>query len=57
MNSKHIAAAFNGMTPFKGFDYRELLSEFNIKKAVAFFRIFFSSSMRAIRFLSARISS
>jgi hypothetical protein len=45
------------MTPSKGFDYRELFNESDIKRAVAFFSISFSSSMRAIRFLSWRISS
>jgi hypothetical protein len=54
---EYFTAAFNCMTPFKGFDYLELFNESDIKRAVAFFRISFSSSMPAIRFFSSRISS
>jgi hypothetical protein len=31
---EYLAAAFHGMTPFEGFDYRELFSESDIKRAV-----------------------
>ena len=48
MNIKNITATFNGMTPFKGFDYLELFNESDIKRAVAFFRISFSFSIRAM---------
>lgn len=58
MYIKYLTAMFNHMTPFKVFDHRELFSESNIKRAVvAFFRISFSSSIRAIHFFSSRISN
>jgi len=57
MYRKYITAYFNGMAPFQGFDYRELFSESDIKRAVAFFKISFSSSICFKRFSSSRILS
>ncbi|OUR92081.1 hypothetical protein A9Q81_17130 [Gammaproteobacteria bacterium 42_54_T18] len=34
MYLKYFTATFNYMTPFKGFDYGELFSESDIKRAV-----------------------
>src|SRR5690606_12419668 len=46
MHPKHLTQALHRIALFKSLDYRELLRESDIKRAVAFFKISFSSSTR-----------
>lgn len=46
MHPKHLAQVLHRIALFKSLDYRELLRESDIKRAVAFFNISFSSSTR-----------
>ncbi|EGQ9765847.1 hypothetical protein FWP46_26050, partial [Vibrio alginolyticus] len=48
--------AFYSITLLEFLDYREPFRKSDIKRAVAFFRISFSSSIRLIFFLRSRIS-
>src|SRR5690606_20235477 len=56
MHPKHLTQALHRMALFKSLDYRELLRESDIKRAVAFFKISFSSSARRSRRFSSCIS-
>src|SRR5690606_2747617 len=46
MHPKHLTQVLHRVALFKSLDYRELLRESDIKRAVAFFNISFSSSTR-----------
>lgn len=46
MHIEDVAQSLNGVAPPQSLDYLELFSESDIKRAVAFFRISFSSSTR-----------
>lgn len=53
MHPKHLTQVLHRIALFKSLDYRELLRESDIKRAVAFFNISFSSSTRrSLRFSS-----
>lgn len=53
VHPEHLTQALHRIALFKPLYYRELLRESNIKRAVAFFRISFSSSTRrSLRFRS-----
>jgi|GEM_PF-2712622 len=53
MHPKHLTQVLHRIALFKSLDYRELLRESDIKRAVAFFKISFSSSTRrSLRFSS-----
>jgi len=53
MHPEHLTQVLHRMALFESLDYRELLRESDIKRAVAFFRISFSSSTRRnLRFSS-----
>ena len=56
MNPEHFAKLFYCIALLEFLDYREPFRESDIKRAVAFFRISFSSSIRLIFLLRSRIS-
>jgi hypothetical protein len=49
MHPKHLTQMLHRMALFKSLDYRELLRESDIKRAVAFFNISFSSGKPPIQ--------
>ena len=53
MYPKHLTQALHRIALFKSLDYRELFRESDIKRAVAFFKISFSSSDRRRRRFSS----
>jgi hypothetical protein len=55
MNPKGLAQLRGAVAPYQFIDCRKLFSESDIKRAVAFFRISFSVSIRLIRFSSSWI--
>lgn len=56
MNTEHFTQCFYAIALPDFLNYRELFNESDLKRAIAFFRISFSSSMRLIFFLRSRIS-